>query len=189
SRVCAWTAICVSCPAMCSSPSCSFWPSTTALSTTPRHAGFWNASPARTRKSLSTWERIIPWSLNRTPTASSAICSTGWNGTCHLQASGGQARQGSEKGVRTLAFRTSDPFFWPLFRTASAKLTRILSMNRWHPFGQLVLARLREFYREPEAVFWVYGFPLILAVGLGIAFSSKKPEPPDVDIQQTDNDT
>jgi ABC-type multidrug transport system permease subunit len=61
-------------------------------------------------------------------------------------------------------------------------------MNRWHPFRQLVLARFREFYREPEAVFWVYGFPLILAVGLGIAFSSKKPEPPDVDIQWTDND-
>jgi ABC-type multidrug transport system permease subunit len=49
----------------------------------------------------------------------------------------------------------------------------------------LLLARLREFYREPEAVFWVYGFPLILAIGLGIAFSSKKQAPPDVDIART----
>ena len=34
-------------------------------------------------------------------------------------------------------------------------------MNRWHPLGQMILARLREFYREPEAVFWVYCFPLL----------------------------
>lgn len=56
-------------------------------------------------------------------------------------------------------------------------------MNRWHPMTQLFLARLREFYREPEALFWVYGFPVLLAVGLGIAFMSRKPEPPAVDLQ------
>jgi ABC transporter DrrB family efflux protein len=50
--------------------------------------------------------------------------------------------------------------------------------------GQLFLARLREFYREPEALFWVYGFPVLLAVGLGIAFMSRKPEPPAVDVQE-----
>ena len=61
-------------------------------------------------------------------------------------------------------------------------------MNRWHAFLQLILSRLREFYREPEAVFWVYGFPLILAIGLGIAFSGGKPEPPKVDIQGNDTD-
>ncbi len=38
-----------------------------------------------------------------------------------------------------------------------------------HPLKELSLARLREFLREPEAVFWTYGFPLLLAVGLGIA--------------------
>src|ERR671928_116980 len=31
------------------------------------------------------------------------------------------------------------------------------------PLAQLTLARLREFFREPAAVFWVYGFPLVLA--------------------------
>jgi ABC-2 type transport system permease protein len=56
-------------------------------------------------------------------------------------------------------------------------------MNRWNAFLQLVLARVREFYREPEAIFWVYGFPIILAVVLGFAFSSGKPAPPPVDVQ------
>jgi ABC-type multidrug transport system permease subunit len=56
-------------------------------------------------------------------------------------------------------------------------------MKRQHPLGQLLLARLREFYREPEVIFWVYGFPLILAVGLFLAFTGKEPEPPAVDVQ------
>ncbi len=42
--------------------------------------------------------------------------------------------------------------------------------RHWQPLGQLVLARLREFYREPEAVFWVYGFPILMTLALGIAF-------------------
>jgi hypothetical protein len=58
-------------------------------------------------------------------------------------------------------------------------------MNRWRSLSQLFLARLREFYREPEAIFWVYGFPLLLAIGLGIAFSGREPEPPAVDVQDT----
>ncbi len=43
---------------------------------------------------------------------------------------------------------------------------------------QLTLSRIREFYREPAAVFWVYGFPLIMAVALGIAFRQSAAEPP-----------
>ena len=39
-----------------------------------------------------------------------------------------------------------------------------------HPLLELTLARLREFIREPEAVFWVFFFPILLAFGLGIAF-------------------
>jgi ABC-type multidrug transport system permease subunit len=56
-------------------------------------------------------------------------------------------------------------------------------MNRWNPFAHLFISRFREFYREPEAIFWVYGFPILLAVGLGIAFWSREPEPPVVDVQ------
>ncbi len=60
-------------------------------------------------------------------------------------------------------------------------------MQRWRPLFYLILARLREFFREPEAIFWVYGFPLILALGLGIAFSTRAPESQAVDVQQTDS--
>lgn len=56
-----------------------------------------------------------------------------------------------------------------------------------HPFLHLLISRLREFYREPHALFWVYGFPLILAVGLGLAFKDRKPEPPRVDVQEGPN--
>jgi ABC-2 type transport system permease protein len=37
----------------------------------------------------------------------------------------------------------------------------------------LIGVRFREFFREPEAVFWVYVFPILLATGLGIAFRSR----------------
>src|SRR5713226_1364792 len=57
-------------------------------------------------------------------------------------------------------------------------------MSSRHPLLQLILARLREFYREPEVIFWVYGFPVLLAVGLGIAFWNRAPEPPVVDVQE-----
>jgi ABC-2 type transport system permease protein len=57
-------------------------------------------------------------------------------------------------------------------------------LDHWRPLWQLFIARLREFYREPEVIFWVYGFPVLLAVGLGIAFWGREPEPPPVDIQE-----
>ncbi|MCS6953645.1 MAG: ABC transporter permease [Bryobacterales bacterium] len=37
---------------------------------------------------------------------------------------------------------------------------------------QLTLVRFREFWREPEAIFWVFIFPILLTAGLGIAFRS-----------------
>jgi ABC-type multidrug transport system permease subunit len=40
---------------------------------------------------------------------------------------------------------------------------------------QLALTRMREFYREPEAVFWVFGFPIVLAFALGLAFRNTGP--------------
>lgn len=41
---------------------------------------------------------------------------------------------------------------------------------------QLTLVRFREFLREPEAVFWVFIFPILLAAGLGLAFRNRPPE-------------
>jgi ABC-type multidrug transport system permease subunit len=42
-----------------------------------------------------------------------------------------------------------------------------------HQIVQLTLARIREFIREPEAVFWAVFFPILLTAGLGIAFRSQ----------------
>jgi ABC-type multidrug transport system permease subunit len=47
---------------------------------------------------------------------------------------------------------------------------------------ELYLARLREFYRQPARIFWVYGFPTVLAIGLGLAFNNRDPEPVQVDL-------
>jgi len=47
-----------------------------------------------------------------------------------------------------------------------------------NPLAELIKARVREFLREPGYVFWVFGFPLLMAIGLGLAFRSRVPEPP-----------
>lgn len=47
---------------------------------------------------------------------------------------------------------------------------------RQHPLVELTKTRLREFLREPEAVFWVFVFPVLLACALGIAFRNTGPE-------------
>ena len=50
-------------------------------------------------------------------------------------------------------------------------------MNRMRPLVELTLSRFREFIREPEAVFWVFAFPVIMTIALGIAFRSRGAEP------------
>ncbi len=49
--------------------------------------------------------------------------------------------------------------------------------ERFAALAELTKARFREFYREPEAVFWTFGFPVILAVVLGLAFRSQPVAP------------
>ena len=46
-------------------------------------------------------------------------------------------------------------------------------MNSRHPLVELTLVRFREFVREPEAIFWVFVFPILLAAGLGLAFRNR----------------
>ena len=53
---------------------------------------------------------------------------------------------------------------------------------RSSPLLLLTLARLREFWREPSAVFWTFVFPILLAVALGLAFRNQKPTPPGVAV-------
>src|SRR2546423_5954934 len=45
--------------------------------------------------------------------------------------------------------------------------------GRWSGYLHLLMARMLELKREPEVVFWVFVFPLLLASGLGIAFRNK----------------
>jgi ABC-2 type transport system permease protein len=45
------------------------------------------------------------------------------------------------------------------------------------PLIELTLARIREFLREPEAVFWVFVFPILMACALGVAFRSRGDQP------------
>lgn len=48
---------------------------------------------------------------------------------------------------------------------------------------ELTLARVREFLREPEAVFWVFGFPVIMTLALGVAFRSRTDDPVRVAVE------
>jgi ABC-type multidrug transport system permease subunit len=48
-----------------------------------------------------------------------------------------------------------------------------VSDKRYNPLAQLIAGRVIEFIREPAAVFWVYGFPLIMVVALGTAFRNR----------------
>jgi ABC-2 type transport system permease protein len=54
--------------------------------------------------------------------------------------------------------------------------------GRWAGYLHLLMARMRELQREPEVVFWVFVFPLLLATGLGIAFRNKPADAPSVAI-------
>jgi len=41
---------------------------------------------------------------------------------------------------------------------------------------ELVLTRVRVMVREPEVLFWVFFFPVLLALGIGVAFADRSPE-------------
>ena len=51
------------------------------------------------------------------------------------------------------------------------------------PLVELTLTRLRLFFREPGAVFWTFGFPLLLTVALGAAFRNRPPEPVAIGVE------
>jgi ABC-2 type transport system permease protein len=56
--------------------------------------------------------------------------------------------------------------------------------GRWAGFWHLLWARMLELKREPEIVFWVFVFPLLLALGLGIAFRNKPADSTSVAVIQ-----
>jgi ABC-2 type transport system permease protein len=49
-------------------------------------------------------------------------------------------------------------------------------MSRWNAVRELMRLRVLTFLREPEALFWTFGFPILMAVGLGIAFQDRPQE-------------
>ena len=54
------------------------------------------------------------------------------------------------------------------------------------PLAQLFLARWRELCREPGVLFWVFGFPILLAIALGLAFRNRPPEVATVAVIERD---
>jgi ABC-type multidrug transport system permease subunit len=56
--------------------------------------------------------------------------------------------------------------------------------GRWSGFWHLLAARMKELKREPEVIFWVFAFPLLLALGLGIAFRNKPADTTTIAIVQ-----
>jgi ABC-type multidrug transport system permease subunit len=59
--------------------------------------------------------------------------------------------------------------------------------GRWAGYRALLGARMRELWREPEVIFWVFAFPLLLALGLGIAFRNKPAEVTSVAVVKNAN--
>lgn len=55
-------------------------------------------------------------------------------------------------------------------------LSSTSNSGRFTALWQLVLSRVRLFLREPSAIFWVYGFPILMLVCLGIAFRDSPQE-------------
>ncbi|HUI85134.1 MAG TPA: ABC transporter permease, partial [Candidatus Binatia bacterium] len=49
----------------------------------------------------------------------------------------------------------------------------VAANGRWSGYLRLLQMRMLEMWREPEVIFWVFVFPLLLALGLGIAFRDK----------------
>src|SRR5260370_39982750 len=72
----------------------------------------------------------------------------------------------------------------PKSREISDDMTKLQRHTRQqHPLWQLSLMRWRIFAREPSALFWTYGFPVVLALALGVAFRNRPPEASDIAIQ------
>jgi ABC-2 type transport system permease protein len=57
-------------------------------------------------------------------------------------------------------------------------------MGRVAAIRELTLLRIRTYVREPEALFWTFGFPILMAVGLGLAFRDAPSDPTMVAVER-----
>ena len=80
--------------------------------------------------------------------------------------------QGVEGATETIAPRGERDGSGP----ATPAARRAVPFMERTALAQLTLVRFREFIREPEAVFWTFLFPILLAAGLGLAFRSRPAE-------------
>jgi ABC-2 type transport system permease protein len=55
--------------------------------------------------------------------------------------------------------------------------------QNYSPLKELVVARVREFVRQPEAIFWSYFFPVLMVLALGLAFQNKPQQKIAVDVE------
>ena len=67
-----------------------------------------------------------------------------------------------------------------------ARLPAELRTGRWTGFRHLLGARMLELLREREVMFWVFVFPLLLALGLGFAFRDKPADKTTIAISGAD---
>jgi ABC-2 type transport system permease protein len=77
-----------------------------------------------------------------------------------------EAERGARKGRRV-------PFPLSAEQQSRERHPYVRRGFRHSSLAQLTLVRFREFIREPEAVFWTFIFPVLLAAGLGIAFRQR----------------
>jgi ABC-2 type transport system permease protein len=63
---------------------------------------------------------------------------------------------------------------------------RAVESKKFHPLLELTLARVREFLREPEVIFWVFVFPILLVFALGIAFRNTGPQKVHVAVERSE---
>jgi ABC-type multidrug transport system permease subunit len=99
---------------------------------------------------------------------------------------GGGASSATGQGAATPAWTSSDNRpRGAIVRPLAAPPPRA---ERFHPLVELTLARVREFLREPEVIFWAFFFPILLAFALGIAFRNTAPEKLHVAVEATRED-
>ena len=58
------------------------------------------------------------------------------------------------------------------------------SVRARHPFVEMTITRLLVMVREPEMIFWVFVFPLLMTLALGIAFRSPSETPVAVAVER-----
>ena len=125
---------------------------------------------AAVRRCPAWWRRAPSPRASRSPCASRIApcrrCSPSW------------PAQGAELASLTTHHATLEDVFVSLTGQQAARRMMLERSALW----QLTYARMMGFLREPEALFWVFAFPLLLALALGIAFRSSGPQKSNVGV-------